>query len=207
MYLSCLVCLFTGPSYTINAAVTSPHGNGVLLPGSWQIPRAGSATWRSLLLSLELLLWQMDLSVAQDLCIELLLWLPSCEQKPQTAEPLIYSAVQGPLNNSLYQSLFAQPPCRRKHKGKSALQVCLPWPDQKSKRRHENLQAADPLLQHGFAVEIQHTCTGDQRSAACVSESRTILLLPEPHLQFNLTWMSTRRAELRWKSDKLSSYV
>lgn len=148
------------------------------------LPRAGSATWRNPLLSLELLLCQMGLSV--DLCIELLLWLPSCEQKPKTAGPLMYSAGQGPLNNSLYCSLFAQAPCRRKHKGKSALQemlmqACLPWPDQQSKRRLKNLQAADPLLQNGFAVEIQHTCTGDQRTAAYVSQNRTILLLPDPH--------------------------
>lgn len=146
--------------------------------------RAGSAAWRNVFLSLELLLCQMGLSV--DLCIKLLLWLPSCEQKPKTAEPLIYSARQEPLNNSLYCSLFAQAPCRRKHKGKNALQEMLmqarlPWPHQQSKRRHKNLQAADPLLQNRFAMEIQHTCTGDQSTAACVSQNMTILLLPDPH--------------------------
>lgn len=177
MYLSHPVCLFTGPPYTITTGVTSSHGNGVLLV-------LGSQGWQCCLEKPAPVPVTAALpngfkcgSVHQAPLVAAFLWA-----KPQTAEPLIYSAVQGPLNNSLYGSLFAQPPCRRKHKGKSALQemlmqVSLPWPDQQSMRIYKlQIHCSSTGLLWRF-----HSCTGNQRTAACVSQNRTILLLPEPH--------------------------
>lgn len=69
----------------------SPRG-----PQGWH--GGGSAAWRSLLLSQPAALTNFKgFSVARGPRIELLTWLLPFEQKPQIAETLIHSAVQGAL--------------------------------------------------------------------------------------------------------------
>lgn len=106
------MCLSIAGCYRVNTKVRVPVGMECC--GLYWVPRVGTmvAVLPGEAYSFPSLLpQQTNFSIAQDLCTERLLWLFSSEQKPQIVEPLIYSAVQGPLNNSLYCSLFAQPPC------------------------------------------------------------------------------------------------